>query len=76
MKIKKIIIPTLLIIVLLNFNGITPQQCTTHDCAYTKINCEECCKAKTGVSPECCAACNNCTLYDDGGRSGCKDFPS
>lgn len=52
------------------------QNCPDGNCAYTQINCEECCKAKTGVSPECCAACNNCMLYDDGGRSGCKDFPS
>ncbi len=75
MKIIKYIALTL-IVALLTLNSISANQCNTQDCAYTKINCEECCKAKTAVSPECCAACNNCTLYDDGGRSGCKDFPA
>lgn len=74
---KKIVIIglTLLASTLLTIN-IEAKKCKGQQCAYTQINCEECCKAKTGVSPECCAACNNCMLYDDGGRSGCKDFPS
>jgi hypothetical protein len=76
MKKRNIIGFTLLLMELFIFPLIEAKKCQTQECAYTKINCEECCKAKTGVSPECCAACNNCMLYDDGGRSGCKDFPS
>lgn len=55
---------------------IQKQTCANgQNCAYNNIDCAECCKAKTGVSPECCAACNNCVLWNDGGKTECKFTP-
>ena len=51
------------------------QNCNNGNCAFTEIDCAKCCNSKTGITPECCRACNNCKVHGDLGSQECGFTP-
>lgn len=74
---KKLIVKCIVLcLAVFNIFQITSRNCANGDCPYTNIDCSECCRAGRTVSPECCAACNNCCMYNDEACAECKDYPT
>jgi hypothetical protein len=71
---KNIIYCLLLFASMLNVSQLM-SNCTNGRCPYSTIDCSQCCRAGRSVSAECCAACNNCCMYNDESCAECKDYP-